>query len=96
MATTELHVHIDPDLVAGIVRGRIQPLVDRLDEAEEKIAFLSAGCVRMSRDELIAKITEVGPERWKAGVWISEQRNEAYQRGYAAGRAERQVRGSAS
>ena len=57
----------------------------RLDEAEEKIAFLAAGCLNMDRDQLIQKITEVTSERWKAGSWLFARTSEAYDRGFAAG-----------
>jgi hypothetical protein len=52
-----------------------------LDEAEEKLAYLSAGCLNMTRDELIRKITEVGSARWRYGQWLSERTHAAFQRG---------------
>ena len=52
-----------------------------LDEAEEKLAYLAAGCLKMTRDELIQKITEIGSARWKAGSWLAERTEAAFQRG---------------
>jgi len=49
----------------------------RLDEAEEKIAFLGAGCLNLTREELIQRITAVGPERWKAGHWLNQRVDKA-------------------
>ena len=51
----------------------IESLRARLDEAEEKITFLEAGCMNLTRDELIQRITAVGPARWKAGVYWQER-----------------------
>lgn len=44
----------------------------RLAEAEEKLAMLAAGCYNLTRDELIQRITAVGPARFKAGDWLSD------------------------
>lgn len=62
-------------------------LIDRLDEAEAKIAYLAAGCVNMSREELIQKITEVGAARWSAEPWLQSRMQDAYQRGIEWARA---------
>jgi len=57
------------------------PPMTELDEAEEKIAFLASGCLRMTRDDLIAKITQIGPERWKSGSWLDERLHRSFQKG---------------
>jgi hypothetical protein len=59
-------------------------LIDRLDEAEAKIAYLLAGCVNMTRDELIQKISEVGSARWSAEPWLQTRMTAAYQLGIEA------------
>ena len=63
-------------------------LIDRLDEAEAKIAYLIAGCVNMSRDELIQKISEVGSARWSAEPWLQTRMTAAYQLGIEAAQSE--------
>lgn len=62
-------------------RAAAENCAARLDEAEAKLAYLAAGCVRMSRDELIQKITEVGSARWSAEPWLQSRMQDAYQRG---------------
>lgn len=56
------------------VSGDDTDLQARLDEAEEKLASLETGCMKLTREELIQRITAVGPARWKAGHWLSVQR----------------------
>lgn len=51
----------------------LEDLQARLDEAEEKIASLLAGCMKLDRDGLIQRITSIGPARWKAGIWLNER-----------------------
>jgi hypothetical protein len=48
-------------------------LRERLDEAEEKIAYLTAGCMKLGLVDLVQKITEIGSARWKAGRWLDAQ-----------------------
>lgn len=62
-------------------RAAAESYAARLDEAEAKLAYLAAGCVRLSRDELVQKITEVGSARWSAEPWLQSRMQDAYQRG---------------
>lgn len=53
----------------------------RLDEAEEKITFLDEGCLNMTREQLIQRITAVGSARWKAGAYWQERDQRKYEAG---------------
>lgn len=44
---------------------------ERTDEVMEKIAYLRAGCLNMSADELVQKITAVGSAEWKMGHYVN-------------------------
>lgn len=55
-------------------------LCDQLDHVEaerdqvaEQIAYLRTGAAHLGRDELIQRITAVGPAEWRAGHWLSLQ-----------------------
>lgn len=41
-----------------------------LQELREKVASLQVGCYDLTREELIERITAVGPEEWKSGYWL--------------------------
>lgn len=43
----------------------------RSDEVMEKITYLRAGCLNMSADELVQKITAVGSAEWKMGHYVN-------------------------
>lgn len=45
----------------------------RLDEVMEKLSAIRAGCVNLTREELIERITSVDAEEWKAGHWITNR-----------------------
>jgi hypothetical protein len=63
----------------------------QLNEAREKIAYLRAGALHATREELVAKITTVGAAEWQSGAWLSERLADARQQGaaYERDRAER-------
>jgi hypothetical protein len=54
---------------------------DAYDEAEEKLAYLAAGRLRMTREQLIQKITQVGSSRWSLGSWMAAREKAAFERG---------------
>lgn len=58
------------DDLGALLRER-GSLVDRLDEAETKLAFLVSGSWLLTRDELLQRVTAVGPERTAAADWLS-------------------------
>lgn len=43
----------------------------RSDEVMEKITYLRDGCLNMSADELVQKITAVGSAEWKMGHYVN-------------------------
>jgi hypothetical protein len=68
-----------------------ESLLAQLNEAREKIAYLRAGALHATREELVAKITTVGAAEWQSGAWLSERLADARQQGaaYERDRAER-------
>ena len=50
---------------------RVRELEARSDEAEKQLAYIRAGCVNASRDELVRRITAVGTERYKVDDWLA-------------------------
>lgn len=46
----------------------------RIDEAEAQLAYLADNCANLTREQLVQKISERGPERHRAVHWLSEYR----------------------
>jgi hypothetical protein len=65
-------VHLAADWLEALMAER-DALRRRVDEAEEKIAYLGAGCMKLTREDLIQRITAVEPTRWQAGRWLDAQ-----------------------
>lgn len=57
-------------------------ILARLDEAEEKLTYLAAGCTGLTREELIARITAVGPARYRAGVYWQARDSRKHAEGF--------------
>lgn len=53
--------------------AEVERLTALVDELSEKVASLAAGCVNASREELVQRITAIGPVEWRNGVWLSKQ-----------------------
>ena len=51
--------------------AEVESLTACNDEAEEKLAALDAGVLNLSHDDLVRRVTEVGPARFKRDVWLS-------------------------
>lgn len=45
-----------------------------LSEIMEKLSFLRQGCLNLDRDELIQRISAVDAQEWKAGHWLTQQK----------------------
>lgn len=61
-------------------RGDYVEMCDEIDqlralneELEGQLDYLRTGCMKLTRDELIRKITEVGEESWNAGLWLDRK-----------------------
>lgn len=62
-----------PALVAEVksLTAQLQAARALADEAEAQLAYIGAGCVSATREELVKRITAVGTERHKVAHWLS-------------------------
>lgn len=59
------------DPIRAQLEAELQLERSRSDEIMEKITYLRAGCLNMSADELVQKITAVGSAEWKMGHYVN-------------------------
>lgn len=53
------------------LEAELQAERSRSDEVMEKITYLRDGCLNMSAEELVQKITAVGSAEWKMGHYVN-------------------------
>ena len=71
MNTPENNPEVASDPTRAQLEAELQAERERTDEVMEKIAYLRDGCLNMSEDELIQKITAVGSAEWKMGHYVN-------------------------
>lgn len=63
---------LDPPSALSDTVSVVQRLTLLTAEQGEKLDYLARGCLNLSRDDLIQRITAVGTQQWKAGSWSDQ------------------------